>query len=244
MTQFNENELGMLFNIWLEKFRRRKFQFAFFYIVLIVYFSIPSFNIPLLEYSKFRITAVMEQRALESFMFFYPRQSWADLDEINPNLMRCIVSMEDGKFFTHKGIDWQELEKSLRTNKRRKRVARGGSTLTMQLSKNLFLRTDKNIFRKAKEFLITMRIEKEVSKTAILRNYVNAVEWGDGIFGIGKAAQVYFKKDPSELTVNECSRLAAVIPSPLRHMPTDNSGYVLRRSSMIRGRYGDIVLPK
>jgi monofunctional biosynthetic peptidoglycan transglycosylase len=132
----------------------------------------------------------------------------------------------------------------MRTNKRRKRIARGGSTITMQLTKNLFLSTDRNIFRKAKELLIACRMEKEISKEAILENYINAIEWGDGIFGAEKASQIYFKKDPGKLTLNECSRLAAVIPSPLRHKPSDNNSYVLRRALRSRGLYNDVILPE
>jgi monofunctional biosynthetic peptidoglycan transglycosylase len=184
----------------------------------------------------------MEQRAIENFMVFYPRQSWIDIDDVNPNLLRGIVSMEDGSFFKHHGIDWKELNTSLKVNKRRGRSVRGGSTITMQTAKNLYLSTNKNVLRKAKEFVITFRMEKELSKKAILQNYINAVEWGDGIFGIKNAAREYFDKDPIDLSLNECSRLAAVIPSPLVHAPNTNSGYVLRRSGIIRGRLGDVIL--
>lgn len=242
--QFPESELAILLGRFIRKYRRRKFAVGISYFFIVIYLSIPSFSIPLLEYSSFRVTSLMEQRAIEHFMFFYPKQSWVDIEDINPNLLRCIVSMEDGKFFNHRGIDWYELEKSMKTNKRRKRIARGGSTITMQLAKNIFLRTDRNVFRKAKELLITVRMEKEVSKMAMLENYVNAIEWGDGIFGIKKASEIYFDKQPEELTLNQCSRLAAVIPSPLEHKPTDNTSYVLRRSSEIRSRYNDVILPK
>jgi monofunctional biosynthetic peptidoglycan transglycosylase len=112
----------------------------------------------------------------------------------------------------------------------------------MQLAKNLFYTTDKSIIRKGKELITTFRIEKEISKKAILENYVNIIEWGDGIFGIGKAADVYFNKKPSELNLNEASRLAAVIPSPLVHKPNENSRYVLRRAGIVRSRLNDIIL--
>jgi monofunctional glycosyltransferase len=93
-----------------------------------------------------------------------------------------------------------------------------------------------------KEFIITFRMEKELSKKAILQNYVNAVEWGEGIFGIKRAALNYFNKYPEDLTAGESAKLAAVIPSPLKYSPDINSRYVLRRSSIIRGRMNDIVL--
>ena len=221
---------------------KRKIFFSLVYFISILYLSIPSFNIPWLQYGSTRITSLMEQRALENFMIYYPRQSWVDIDDVNPSLLKAIISMEDGKFFAHKGIDWKELKTSIRLNKRRGRSVRGGSTISMQLSKNLFLSTSKSVVRKGKEFLITLRMEKELSKKSILENYINIVEWGDGIFGVKKASDIYFNKEPQELSPTESSRLAAVIPSPLRHDPSTNSSYVNRRSSIIRGRIGDVQL--
>jgi len=240
--QFSNSELGDLFDRFLAVYSKKKFRYTILYIVVVLYLSVPSFLIPALGFYKFRVTSLMEQRALENYMVFLPKQSWSDLDEIHPNLLKCVISMEDGKFFNHKGIDWYELERSIRTNKRRKRIARGGSTITMQTAKNLFLSTDKNIFRKGKEFLITTRMEKELSKAGILVNYLNAIEWGEGIFGIQKASEIYFDKAPNDLNLNQSSRLAAVLPSPLKHKPVDNSGYVLRRASTIRSRFSDVLL--
>ena len=236
------NELGEFLAKYLPYIKRRKFRFLFGYILFIVYFSVPSLQIPILEYNTFRITSLMEQRAIENKMLFYPRQSWCGLNNVNPNLLKGIISMEDGKFFSHKGIDWEELNKSLAKNKRRGRAVRGGSTITMQLAKNLYLSTEKSVFRKAKEFWITLRMEKELSKKGILRNYINAVEWGDGLFGIKEASETYFGKEPSSLNLNECARLAAVIPSPLVHEPDINSAYVSRRAAIILGRLNNVVL--
>ncbi|MCX6149114.1 MAG: transglycosylase domain-containing protein [Ignavibacteriales bacterium] len=244
MTQFSECELGVLYDKFAERFQQRKLLFLIIYLGFVFYLSIPSFLIPVLEYNKFRITGLMEQRAIENFMLFYPHQSWVNYADVNPNLFRCIIGLEDGKFFKHKGIDWYELEKSMRTNKRRKRIARGGSTITMQLAKNLFLSTDRNVFRKAKELLITCRMEKEISKEAILENYINAVEWGEGIFGAKESAKIYFGKKPGELNISECTRMAAVIPSPLLHEPSENSRYVSRRASRSWGLYNDVILPE
>jgi monofunctional biosynthetic peptidoglycan transglycosylase len=244
MIQFPENEIGVLSNSLVNKFKKKKYLFLFLYLIIIFYLSIPSFLIPVLEYNEFRITALMEQRAAENYLIYYPHQSWVSIRDVNPNLIRCIIGLEDGRFFTHKGIDWYELNKSLRTNQRRKKIARGGSTITMQVAKNLFLSTDRNFFRKAKELLIAFRMEKEIGKKAILENYLNAIEWGDGIFGVKEASEVYFKKEPDNINLNECARLAAVIPSPLLHMPTDNSRYVLRRAAKSRELYNDVILPE
>lgn len=240
--QFPSNELAEIFSKVLPILKKRKISFSLIYIVLIFYFSIPSFNIPFLQYNQTRISSLMEQRALENYLLYYPRQTWSDIDDVNPNLLKAIISMEDGKFFLHKGIDWKELKTSIRINKRRGRTIRGGSTITMQLAKNLYLSTNKSVIRKAKEFLITLRMEKELSKKSILENYINVVEWGNGIFGINKAANNYFNKEPQDLSAMECSRLAAVIPSPLRHDPLMNSSYLNRRSSIIRGRISDVQL--
>jgi monofunctional glycosyltransferase len=242
ITQFPENEIGRLLEKILPSLKKRKFQSIFLYLLAVIYISIPSFEIPLIEYSHLRITSVMEERALEQNLIFYPKQSWVSIDDVNPNLLKAVVSMEDDAFFMHKGIDWNQLNLSLKENKKRNRVIRGGSTITMQLAKNLYFSTERSIFRKAKEMLITLRLEKEVSKKSILENYINAIEWGDGIFGIKEASETYFHKEPSKLSTNECTRLAAVIPSPLEHQPNTNSKYVLRRAGTALTRLNNVIL--
>ena len=241
-VQFPGNELGYLLDRILPSLKKKKFSFISIYILFLLYFSIPALQIPYFEYYHFRITSLMEQRAINKNLLYYPRQSWENINDVNPGLLKAIISMEDGGFFSHKGIDWDELNMALHQNKRRRRIYRGGSTLTMQLAKNLFFTTEKSVFRKGKEIITSLRMEKELSKKTILEDYINAVEWGDGIFGISSAAEKYFQKEPGHLNINECSRLAAVLPSPLIHPPDKNSAYVLRRSSIIRGRLNDIIL--
>ena len=240
--QFPEFEVSVALTKLLPYIGQNKIQSLILYFIFLIYYSLPSFQIPVLEYSHFRVTSLMQQRAISNNLIFYPDQSWINIENVNPDLLKAIISMEDGSFFKHKGIDWKELNTALKVNKRRGRSVRGGSTLSMQLAKNLYLTTEKSILRKAKEFLITFRMEKELSKKIILQNYINAVEWGDGIFGIKSASEIYFNKEPDKLSINECARLAAVIPSPLVHKPNSNSGYVLRRSSIISARLNDVVL--
>ncbi len=242
LPQFKENELAFIAGRVIPYIKKRKFQSFLLYIIFLVYFSVPSFEIPLLQYTHTRVTSLMEERAIEHNLVFYPKESWVSLDKINPNLLRAILSMEDDAFFIHKGIDWKQLNISLKENKRRRRVMRGGSTITMQLAKNLYFTTERNVIRKAKEILVTFRLEKELPKSSILENYVNVIEWGDGIFGIKEAAETYFHKSPSKLTTTECARLAAVIPSPLEHKPNANSGYVIRRSGIALARLNNVVL--
>ena len=242
INQFPENEIAQIADKIIPYLKKRKLQSFLLYVIAVAYFSIPSFQIPLLEYSHTRITSLMEERAIEHDLIYYPRQSWVSIYKINPNLLRAILSMEDDAFFTHKGIDWKQLNISLKENKRRKRVIRGGSTITMQLAKNLYFTTERNVIRKAKEILITFRLEKELTKKSILENYVNVIEWGDGIFGIKEAAEAYFHVTPAKLTTAECARLAAVIPSPLEHKPNANSGYVVRRSGIALARLNNVIL--
>lgn len=244
MPNFNShpNELGFLLDKHILTLKRHKLRFILLYFISVFYLSLPAFQIPLLEYNRTRISSLMEQRAIENYLLFFPSQTWYSIDDVNPLLLKGIIAMEDGSFFSHRGVDWKELKTSLKTNIRRKRTARGGSTITMQLSKNLFFTTDKSVIRKAKELLTTFRIEKEISKKVILENYINIIEWGDGIFGVGKAADIYFSKKPSDLNLGEVSRLAAVIPSPLVHAPNQNTRYVTRRASIIRARLNDITL--
>ncbi|MHC1736721.1 MAG: monofunctional biosynthetic peptidoglycan transglycosylase [Ignavibacteriaceae bacterium] len=237
-----EFELGILLSEYIETLKKNKIKVFFIYIFIVLYLSLPAFQIPLLEIQNRRFSSLMEQRAYEDYLLSYPRQSWVSIDDVNPSLIKGIISMEDGNFYRHRGVDWKELKTSIALNKRVKRSKRGGSTITMQLAKNLFLTTDKSVIRKAKELLITFRIEKEVSKKAILENYVNIIEWGNGVFGIGKASDIFFDKDPDKLTGAECSRLAAVIPSPLKHPPNENSRYVRRRSSIISNRMNNVQL--
>jgi monofunctional glycosyltransferase len=236
------SELALYAEKLISVIKRRKVMAFLLYFLFLFYFSIPSLQIPFLEYNRFYVTSLMEQRSLENNLLFYPQHSWISINDVNPVLLKSIISMEDGSFFYHKGIDWKELNISLKLNQRRGRTGRGASTITMQTAKNLYLTTGKTFLRKGKEVLIAARMEKELSKKSILENYVNLIEWGDGIFGIKKAAEIYFNKTPGNLNRDESARLAAVIPSPLKNSPADNSAYVLRRSSIIRGRVNDIKL--
>jgi monofunctional glycosyltransferase len=240
--QFPQNEFAALFEKVLPSIKKRKLQSILLYFLFIIYFSLPSFQIPLLQYQHIRITSLMEQRAIEHHLDFFPKESWVSINDVNPSLLKGIISMEDEKFFAHKGVDWEQLDKSYRLNKRKGRVIRGGSTITMQLAKNLYLNTGRNVWRKAKELVITFRMEKEISKRTILQDYINEIEWGNGIFGIKEAAKTYFNKSPKDLSTEQCAKLAAVIPSPLEHKPNVNSRYVLRRSDLILSRMNNIIL--
>lgn len=235
-------ELTLLYEKAAAYAKRHKAKAVFFYLLLIFYSAIPVFQVPFLEYHTVRFSSLMDQRIQENYLLYYPEQDAVCLDDVAPVLLKSIIAMEDGSFFMHKGIDWEQLELSMKSNTRRKRKLRGGSTITMQLTKNVYFTTRRSVIRKAKELLVTARMEKEVSKYAILQNYINIVEWGDGIFGAEKAASGYFKKSASELNLTEASKMAAVIPAPLKYSPAKSGSYVNRRSAIIRSRYSDVQL--
>ncbi len=142
---------------------------------------------------------------------------YAKLPEISPYLQKSVVLTEDSSFWTHNGFDLQELEKSLKTNMQKGRYVRGGSTLTQQLAKNMFLSKDKTLSRKAMEAIITMRIEKVLAKKEILERYLNVVQFGKSIFGVKQASQHYFSKSPSQLSIVESAFLTFLLPSPEKY---------------------------
>jgi monofunctional glycosyltransferase len=209
----------------------------FFFLVQVA--TIPWFAVPRLKDENPKETALMRQRIDEAEAKGKPlviRQSWVPLSRLPKHLTDAIVVAEDGTFYEHNGFDWFEVRESLEKNIKERRAARGGSTITQQLAKNLYLSTSKDPLRKAREIAITMLLEQHLSKQRILELYVNLIEWGDGIFGVDAAARKYFGRPASALTLEQSLRLAAVIPSPLRHRPDVDSRYVVRRSDIIRRR--------
>lgn len=161
---------------------------------------------------------------------------WTPLSRISPHVRTCVVLAEDGRFWEHEGFDWFELRKSLERNLEEGRFARGGSTITMQLAKNLFLWNEKSLFRKVLEVYLTWRLEQSLEKARILELYLNLAEWGRGIYGIGEASRRYFGKHPSELGIGEAALLAVSLPSPRRSNPGRVTPYLQRRQQELLGR--------
>jgi len=184
-------------------------------------------------------TALMEQRKQEAAAqgkVLKIHQRWLSFQQI-PELLKLTVRVsEDGAFYQHKGIDYHELMESIKRNIKEGKSARGGSTITQQLAKNLFLSTEKSYLRKIKEFFIARQLEKHLSKDRIFCIYLNVIELGPGVFGVGAAAQYYFKKPASSLSLEEIVRLAAVLPKPLRVTPLSNSKYLKWRATLLLDR--------
>ena len=140
--------------------------------------------------------------------------NYVRISKISENLQKAVVLSEDSAFFAHHGFDFQEMENSFKQNLEKGKFARGGSTITQQLAKNLFLTKEKTLKRKILEALITMRIEKVLKKKDILEKYLNVVQFGKDLFGIKAASEFYFNKLPGSLTVVESAFLAFLLPSP------------------------------
>lgn len=157
---------------------------------------------------------------------------WVPISKISPNVIKAVLIGEDDKFWNHDGFDVKGMEDAIERSLKKGSVA-GGSTISQQLSKNLYLSPSKNPVRKVKEAIITWRIESTLSKRRILEIYLNVAEWGDGIFGIEAAARHYYHKSAKNLTGREAARLAAVLPNPIKYNPTGNQKYVKNRARII-----------
>jgi len=167
------------------------------------------------------------------------RRSWkrVPLSRISPYLIQAVLIAEDDKFFEHEGFDWASMRKALETNIEKKRVRSGGSTITQQLAKNLFLTPEQSIWRKLREAAIAMALERELSKKRILELYLNLIEWGDYIYGAEAASQVYFQCPAAALSLAQAIRLASVLPNPHRFSALNNGNQRMnRKRKIIAGR--------
>jgi monofunctional biosynthetic peptidoglycan transglycosylase len=160
-------------------------------------------------------------------------QQWVPLSQIPPYVIKAVLIAEDDKFWTHEGFDYEAMQKAIEKDIKKRKFALGGSTISQQLAKNLYLTPSKNPVRKIKEAILTWRLERNLSKKRIIELYLNVVEWGDGLFGIEVAARHYFGKPVSELTAQEAARLAAALPNPIRYNPAGTSKFVESRSDKI-----------
>jgi monofunctional biosynthetic peptidoglycan transglycosylase len=199
-------------------------------------------------------------------------QQWVDYPRIAPALKRAVIASEDAGFVEHSGVEWDALERAWEKNLRAEaraeqqseRLARqlarkaapearslpriepklvGGSTITQQLAKNLFLSGERTAARKAQEFLITFMLETLLSKQRILEVYLNNVEWGEGVFGAQAAARHYFRVDAAKLSATQAARLAVMLPAPKRFEKRPESAYVTGRAATVVARMGAVELP-
>lgn len=160
-------------------------------------------------------------------------KTWVPLSRISSHAVLAVTISEDDKFWTHEGFDIEGIRAAAEKNLKQKKLKYGGSTISQQLAKNLYLSPDKNILRKVKETILTWRIEHTLSKKRIIELYLNVAEWGDGIFGIEAASRAYFHRSTASLTAEQAARLAAVLPNPRRYRADASTGYIVRRANGI-----------
>jgi monofunctional biosynthetic peptidoglycan transglycosylase len=163
-------------------------------------------------------------------------QRWVSLAHVSPDLRRAVLVAEDSAFWQHQGIDLEQMRESLEIDLERWSFARGASTITQQLAKNLYLSPSKNPVRKIAELAIARRLEAELSKRRILEIYLNVIEWGDGVYGVEAAARLYFHKPAAALGPDESAMLAACIVNPRLVNPSRPSGRLVRRQRLILQR--------
>ena len=172
------------------------------------------------------------------------RHRWVDYSHISMHLKRAVVAAEDSRFLEHEGFDWDGIEKAVEKNLRKGRIVAGGSTISQQLAKNLFLSASRNPLRKMQEAVITVMIETLWSKRRILEVYLNVIEWGNGIYGAEAASRRYFSQSVAGLGPDQAATLAAMIPNPRYYESHRASAGLLKRKGIIAARMGQVSVPK
>ncbi|SNS22986.1 monofunctional biosynthetic peptidoglycan transglycosylase [Noviherbaspirillum humi] len=171
------------------------------------------------------------------------RHKWVPYDRISNHLKRAIIAAEDSNFSEHEGVDWQAMQKAFEKNSQKGKVVAGGSTITQQLAKNLFLSGERSYLRKAQEVVITYMLEFWMDKERIFEIYLNVVEWGNGVFGAEAAANYYYGIPAASLGPAQAARLAVMLPKPRFYDKNRNSPYLARRTDLILRRMSAAELP-
>jgi monofunctional biosynthetic peptidoglycan transglycosylase len=171
------------------------------------------------------------------------KHRWVPYQRISNNLKRAIIASEDSNFSDHQGVDWDALQRAYEKNTRKGKVVAGGSTITQQLAKNLFLSGQRSYIRKTQEFVIAYMLEFWMSKERIFEIYLNVAELGKGVFGAEAAARHYFGVSAAQLSPSQAARLAVMLPNPRSFEKHPGSGYLARRTSLILRRMGSADLP-
>lgn len=171
------------------------------------------------------------------------QHQWLPYERISPHLKRAIIAAEDGKFVEHGGFDWEGIQNAIKKNQKKGRFVAGGSTISQQLAKNLFLSPTRSLFRKGEEAVITVMIEALWDKERILEVYLNVIEWGHGVFGAEAAARHHYGVSAAQLSPDQAARLAAMVPSPRFYDRNRNAPSLGRRTATIRARMNGAVIP-
>ncbi len=172
------------------------------------------------------------------------RYRWVDYNRVSIQLKRAVIAAEDSRFLAHEGFDWEGMEVALEKNLKKGRIVAGGSTISQQLSKNLFLSASRNPLRKVQEAVITVMIESLWSKRRILEVYLNVIEWGNGIYGAEAASRRYFKTPAAGVGKDQAAMLAAMIPNPRYYETHRSARGLLKRKAIISARMYQVTVPR
>ncbi len=171
------------------------------------------------------------------------KKEWVPYERISIHLKRAIVASEDSKFVDHEGFDWEGMQKALEKNQKKGRFVAGGSTISQQLAKNLFLSPSKTYFRKVEEAIITLMLENLWSKKRILEVYLNVIEWGNGVFGVEAAARHYYNTSAAQLGAEQAARLAGMVPNPRFYDRNRSAPGLAKKTGIILGRMPSADIP-
>jgi monofunctional glycosyltransferase len=216
-----------------------------FALLVYLYLTLP--DVRSLQATNPTTTAFMELRDEQARASGRPPrrvQRWVAYRSISPHLKRAVLVAEDDLFWQHEGVDLEQLRESLEVDWARGRAIRGGSTITQQLAKNLYLSPSKNPLRKLRELIIARRLEAELKKARIFELYLNVIEWGDGIYGVEAASRTYFHTSAAALGPSESALLAAAIVNPRLLNPARPGARLLRRQQLILRRMGVVSPPE
>lgn len=183
--------------------------------------------------------AILQEKNPDSAL----RHQWVDYKKISPNLKRAVIAAEDSRFIDHEGFDWEGIQRAYEKNMKKGKIVAGGSTISQQLAKNLFLSTRRTPWRKLEEAAITLMLESMLTKRRILEIYLNVIEWGNGVFGAEAAARYYYKTSAGNLSPPQAAKLAAMVPNPRFYDTHRSARGLLRKTGIIQARMGMVEVP-
>lgn len=207
----------------------------FIWKAMLWFFAISLFLVVLFKFIPVPFTPLMVIRSIEQKTDGKPMilsHDWVPLEDISPNLQKAVIASEDQHFLSHHGFDFNALEKAYENNQKGKKI-KGGSTISQQTAKNVFLWPGRSYIRKAFEAYFTLLIELIWGKERIMEVYLNSIEMGDGVYGAQEASRVWYRKDAANLTRREAAGIAAILPNPRKFKATNSSSYINRRKNAI-----------
>lgn len=209
--------------------------FHFIKKAILWFFAISIVLVILFRWIPIPYTPLMAIRAIENKSAgkeMVLSHNWVPIEEISPNIQKAVIASEDGTFLTHYGFDFSAIQKAVKNNSKGKRL-KGGSTISQQTAKNIFLWQGRSYLRKGLEAYFTVLIEIFWSKERIMEVYLNSIEMGNGVYGIEAASQHWYRKSANDLTKFEAAGIAAILPNPRKYKATNSSSYIERRKGRI-----------